>query len=110
MLKSSGDVPDHKHKEIPMLNLRICKTCGDLTSSRTGECLLCVSERVGREMDAKAIDRIQADVDACKVKAPLLDAEQDAMDAAEIAREQDAFVRRTMNATVRRLHQTGGVM
>lgn len=39
----------------------------------------------------------------------LLDDEQDAMDAAELCREQDAQVRRTHAATVRRLQDTGGV-
>lgn len=39
----------------------------------------------------------------------LLDDEQDAMDAAEVSREQDAQVRRTHAATVRRLRETGGV-
>lgn len=53
-------------------------------------------------------EAVDAAVDAILPK--LLDDEQDGMDAAAIAREQDAQVRRTHGATARRLHETGGVM
>ena len=60
------------------------------------------------DRESPADDAIDGAIE--KMLPKLLDDEQDAMDAAELSREQDAQVRRTFGATVRRLHETGGVM
>lgn len=82
---------------VPVARLYADKACVAMTA---------VCNWLDRESPAD--DAIDGAIE--KMLPHLLDDEQDAMDAAVLSREQDAQVRRTLAATVRRLHETGGVM